>query len=69
MISSSLITNSCLNGEIWSYKYKSPVRHYGQFVLYCVSWCSPIQTRYALNTNHGLGFLNTGSSKPGTRIN
>ena len=33
---------------------KSPVRHYGQFVLYCVSWCSPIHNRYA--RNHGLYF-------------
>ena len=35
MISSSVITNSCLNGEIWSYEYKSPVRNYSQFV-FCI---------------------------------
>ena len=45
-ISSSVLTNSCINGEIWSYTWQSPVRNYGQFVLYCVSWCSQMQNRY-----------------------
>ena len=61
-ISSSVLTNSCINGEIWSYLL---------FEIMVSSYCivfrgvHKCKTVTALNINHGLYFSNPGSYKPG----